>query len=147
MSENLFEVEFQALEDEPRKCAEGRQKAIINEAGIKKGADSQSMGLNLQMTISEGEFKGQKIYEYVNYKKRDGSINEIGDKTLNKICKQFGMTSKDLNNPNQLLGKIISVTLKPETNDAGYTNPKVTNWGALVSEAPAAAVAGDSIPF
>jgi len=131
---NDFGMDFRGLEDE---VPVGRQEVLITKAtvmhGSKDNPSGKSVGLKLELTIVDGKFKNYKISPYINVRDKKGKPNDIGDKAINKICKQCGMKSnEELNSKGVdcLVGKKLSIAVK-EGEYNGTPQANVSSWAAL----------------
>jgi hypothetical protein len=80
--------------------------------------------LELIFEIVSGDYKGQKLYEYV-------VLNEASEWKLAEFIRSLGLKDKGNLDPNKILGTLLSVKTKIETSDAYGSQARVARMMLL----------------
>lgn len=109
----MAELNFDATQHQPSTgdfdpVPNGTYPVMVTASEFKGEGDKR--GLNLQMTIHDGEYKGRIIYEYLNLVHPSEQTVSIANRTLSAICHVTGVMQ--LKDSSQLHDRPFAVKVK-----------------------------------
>jgi len=93
----------------------GKYPVLIESADGRPTKNGQGFGVNLQFSILDGQFKGRKLFKWINIQHTSQKAQEIGQREFSALGKAIGLIS--ITNTNQLLGKAVIAHVKVKDND------------------------------
>lgn len=96
---------FNAAEVEPNSGSydlipKGKYKMAITKSDYKAVKSGKGFGLNLEIDILDGQYKGRKLFEWLNIEHQNEEAQQIGQGKLSAICRAVNIL--DLRDPSQL---------------------------------------------
>ena len=87
---NLQGFDPAAVEPQADVLPAGEYRAVVIESSMDK-KDSGAVMLSLTLQIVDGQFQNRKVWESINYVKKDGTVNQIGAGQLSALCRSVGV--------------------------------------------------------
>jgi hypothetical protein len=109
----------------------GYYDVIVDEAKVKATKDSQGEFIEMTLKVTDGEFKGRKIYHRFNIKNKSEKAQSIGRSELKTflMCAGHGVV---LENITELVGLKTRANVKIETKD-GQNYPRIGHFKSPVA--------------
>lgn len=129
----------------------GKYKQQLTSIEVKE-SDSGAIMVNLESEIIDPAYEGRKIWTSINIKKKDGSINAIGNGQISALAKACGKSSIP-NDEQTLLSirHIASITIEKGTPEYPNDKNKMTGFFPLDEKISAHQIATTSteeeLPF
>lgn len=116
----------------------GEYPCIVTEAKPRTNKSNTGKLLELTYVVEKGDFKGRKVWQYINFKHENKKTQDIGEGELKSLVKACGMTDwPEL--ATAFIGKpvIVKVGIKEDRNVVkkvssvleAKENTSSSNWG------------------
>ena len=89
---------------------EGIYRVLVVSAEERPTANGNGQGLNVQYEVVEGQYKGRKLFHWINLRNQSKVAEEIGHKALALLCLATNVPQP--RSPAELCGKLIQVVVK-----------------------------------
>ena len=89
---------------------EGTYRVLVASAEEKPTANGNGQGLNVQYEVVEGQYKGRKLFHWINLRNQSKVAEEIGHKELARLCLATNVPQP--RSCAEFCGKLIQVTVK-----------------------------------
>lgn len=153
----MAQLNFNANDHEPRDSFDllpnGWQPAEATASEMKDTKAGDGAYLQIEWTITAGEFQGRKLWSRLNLKNRNSTAVEIAQRDLSAICRATGIM--EVNDSSQLHGKPIQVKVKTRpakgefdaSNEIAGYKPLDAPGASTSTAAPASGGGSSSAPW
>jgi hypothetical protein len=112
----------------------GKYACRIGHTEIKENSKGTGRYLQLTLDVTDGDYKGRKLFDRLNLWNANSQASEIAQKTLSAICHAVGILK--VRNHEELRGKAVLVKVTIRKSDEYGEQNDVKGYEALAGQQP-----------